>query len=148
MIIDTFENITNYKGAGRVYTALEFAAKTDFLSMPLGKYELDGKNIFYMVQEYDTKPFANVAEAHDKYIDIQFIVSGEEIIGYAPRCCDKKLLEEHPEDDYSLFECKVEFLELFKGNFMVFYPNDIHSPGIMKNAPVPCKKVVFKIKAE
>lgn len=148
MIIDTFENISNYKGAGRVYTALEFAAKTDFSTMPLGKYELDGKDIFYMVQEYETKPFSGIAEAHDKYIDIQFIISGEEVVGYAPRCCEKKLVETHPDDDYSLFECKTAFLELFNGNFMVFYPNDIHSPGLMKDTPAHCRKVVFKIKAE
>ena len=148
MIIDTFENIDNYKGIGRVYTALEFAKKTDFSAMPIGKYELDGDNIFYMVQEYETKPYTNVAEAHDKYIDIQFIVSGEEVIGYAPRCCDKKLIESHPDNDYTLFECETTFLDLFEGNFMVVYPNDIHSPGLMKNEPKKCKKVVFKIKAE
>ena len=44
------ENIKNYEGLGRVYTALEFLSKTDFNSMDLGRYELDGDNIFYMVQ--------------------------------------------------------------------------------------------------
>ena len=52
MIFDTLENIKNYEGLGRVYTALEFLAKTDFSQMELGRYELDGDNIFYMVQTY------------------------------------------------------------------------------------------------
>ena len=51
MIFDTLENIKNYEGLGRVYTALEFLAKTDFSQMELGRYELDGDNIFYMVQK-------------------------------------------------------------------------------------------------
>ena len=51
MIFDTLKNIDNYKGLGRVYTALEFLKETDFNKMDLGRYELDGDNIYYMVQE-------------------------------------------------------------------------------------------------
>jgi hypothetical protein len=83
MIFDTLKNIDNYKGLGRVYTALEFLAKTDFNTMELGRYELDGDNIFYMVQSYDTDPEKTISEAHKKYIDIQFMVKGEELIGVA-----------------------------------------------------------------
>lgn len=147
MIIDTFENIKNYEGCKRVYQALEFAAGADFMSMDLGRYEIDGDNLFYMVQEYDSKEYKNISESHDKYIDIQFLVSGEEIVGYAPRSCEKKLLEENPDSDYCLYECDVEFVGLKPGNFAVFFPNDIHSPGVMKEKPVKCRKVVMKIKA-
>ena len=55
MIFDTVANIQNYKGLGRVYTALEFLAKTDFADMEVGKYFIDGDNLFYMVQEYGSK---------------------------------------------------------------------------------------------
>ena len=61
MIIDTFENIKNYEGCKRVYQALEFAAGADFMSMDLGRYEIDGDNLFYMVQEYDSKEYKNVS---------------------------------------------------------------------------------------
>ena len=89
MIFDTLENIKNYEGLGRVYTALEFLAKTDFSQMELGRYELDGGNILYMVQTYETDPDKTISEAHKKYIDIQFMVDGEEIIGVAPISCEK-----------------------------------------------------------
>ena len=70
MIFDTLNNIENYKGLGRVYTALQFLKNTDFNKIELGKYELDGDNIFYMVQSYETDPNKTIAEAHKKYIDI------------------------------------------------------------------------------
>ena len=60
MIFDRIENVNNYKGLGRVYTALKFMAKTDFTQIPIGKYELDD-NIYYMVQQYDTNPDKTVA---------------------------------------------------------------------------------------
>ena len=146
LIIDTIDNYKNYMGMGRVSDALEFVFKTDFTKTPLGRYELDGDNIYYSVQEYDTKPANNIAEAHVKHIDIQFIVEGEEYIGYAPISCDKKLYEEHPEDDYWLYECNTEKLTLKMGTFMIMYPNDIHQPGLAINdIPSKCRKVVVKV---
>ena len=48
----------------------------------VGKYEIDGKNVFASVQEYDTKPENEKRfELHKDYIDVQYIVSGEEIMG-------------------------------------------------------------------
>ena len=89
MIFDTLENIKNYEGLGRVYTALKFLADTDFSKVELGRYELQGDDIFYMVQRYETDPDKTISEAHKKYIDIQYMVDGEEIIGVSPISCKK-----------------------------------------------------------
>ena len=77
MIFDSLKHIDNYKGLGNVYEALKFIAETDFSATELDKYELN-ENIYYMVKGYDTKP-KSVAEAHEKYIDIQLLVSGEPV---------------------------------------------------------------------
>ncbi len=146
MIFDTLENIKNYEGLDRVYTALEFLAKTDFSQIELGRYELDGDNIFYMVQAYETDPDKTVSEAHKKYIDIQFMVDGEEIIGVAPISCEKTETEAKPENDVWFYECKTEPLTLFSGSFMVLYPNDLHCPGVSVSKPKTCRKVVVKVK--
>lgn len=147
MIFDTLANVDNYKGLGRVYTALEFLAKTDFSQIDLGRYELDGDNIFYMVQSYDTDPDKTVAEAHEKYIDIQCMLSGKEIIGVAPICAEKKLTEAKPENDVWFYECETEPLTLFAGSFMVLYPNDLHCPGVaVGGTAAACRKVVVKVK--
>lgn len=149
MIIDTLENIKNYKGLGRVYQALEFIANTDFSETPVGKYHLDGDNIFYMVQEYETKSNNNLSEAHKKHIDIQLIVNGEECIGYAPLSCEKTLIRDNtPEGDSVIYECKNEKLTLKAGTFMILFPNDIHQPGLSVGVPAKCRKVVVKVRID
>jgi YhcH/YjgK/YiaL family protein len=147
MIFDTLENIKNYEGLCRVYTALEFLSKTDFKTMDLGRYELDGDNIFYMVQEYSTDPEKTISEAHKKYIDIQFMVEGEELIGVAPINCEKCETQAIPENDVWFYECKTESITLIKNSFMVLYPNDLHCPGVATNGrAMGCRKVVVKVK--
>ena len=146
MIFDTLENIKNYEGLGRVYTALKFLADTDFSKVELGRYELQGDDIFYMVQSYETDPDKTISEAHKKYIDIQFMVDGEEIIGVAPISCEKTETEAKPENDVWFYDCKTEPLTLFKNSFMVLYPNDLHCPGVAANGAITCHKVVVKVK--
>ncbi len=146
MIFDTLENIKNYEGLGNVYTALKFLSETDFTKMELGRYELLSDDIFYMVQRYETDPDKIVSEAHKKYIDIQFMVDGEEIIGVAPISCEKTEIEAKPENDVWFYECKTEPLTLIKNSFMVLYPNDLHCPGVAVDTAKACHKVVVKVK--
>ncbi len=144
MILDNIKYVDNYKGLGDVYTALKFIKDTDFSNVELGKYQLN-ENVYYMVQEYETKP-KDVSEVHQKYIDIQYIVSGEEVIGVAPLEIEKQLTEAKPEKDVWKYTCKTQDLALYSGDFMVLYPNDIHKPGAQLNQSVKVKKVVVKVK--
>ncbi len=144
MIFDNLKYVENYKGLGNVYTALKFLAATDFSKMELGKYEFND-DIYYMVQEYETKP-KTVAEVHEKYIDIQLLVCGEEVIGVAPLEIKKTLVEAKPEKDVWKYVCKTQPITLCAGEFMVLYPNDIHMPGATLGASRQCRKVVVKVK--
>ena len=147
MIFDTLKNVDNYKGLGRVYDALKFLSETDFSKIELGRYELDGDNIFYMVQSYDTDPGKTISEAHKKYIDIQYMVEGEEIIGVADISSEKELTEAKEENDVWFYNCKTEPLVLSAGKYMVLYPNDLHCPGVATNGTAMiCRKVVVKVK--
>ena len=126
---------------------LEFCNNTDFSQMEKGRYEVDGDNCFYMVQEYETKVGGGLSEAHDKYIDIQIIVKCSEIIGVTQRENAGKPVEENPEKDYCLYDCDTQRLVLNEGDFAVFFPNDVHMPGVSAtDAPTPVKKVVVKVK--
>ena len=147
MIFDTLKNVDNYKGLGRVYDALKFLSETDFSKIELGRYELDGDNIFYMVQSYDTDPDKTISEAHKKHIDIQYMVEGEEIIGVADIFSEKELTEAKEENDVWFYNCKTEPLVLSAGKYMVLYPNDLHCPGVATNGTaLTCRKVVVKVK--
>lgn len=148
MIFDRIENIGNYKGLSKISTALEFLANTDFTKIPLGKYELDGNNIYYMVQSYLTNPEKIYPEAHKNYIDIQYIVKGREIIAVAPIQNPKTLHEAREEKDVYFYDCPTKPMVLTDGEFMVLYPSDLHLPGKAVDTPEEVLKVVVKVKVD
>ncbi len=148
MIFDKIENYENYKGLGRVYDALKFLAETDFSKVELGRHELDGDNLFYNVQEFETREDAVLSECHKKYIDIQYVYGGEELIGWAPITSEKTLVRENEAGDCWIYEAETEGLILKDRRFAVFYPADLHRPCRAVDKPVMCKKVVVKVKID
>ncbi|MFB2831901.1 YhcH/YjgK/YiaL family protein [Aeromonas jandaei] len=61
--------------------AITYFKQTNMLDIPIGRYELEKDLLYVNVMEFDTG-FAEQkqAEVHKKYIDIQFLISGEERI--------------------------------------------------------------------
>ena len=86
MVIDTLENCSRYESLHpRFKAAFDFLKRAEAENVPIGRIDLDGNTLYALTQEYDTKPIHDgKLEAHRKYIDIQFILEGEEFIGYAP----------------------------------------------------------------
>ncbi len=148
MIYDTLKNIDNYKTMGRVYTALKMLKETDFSVLEAGRHEFDGDNIYFMVQNYTTRVGSTISEAHKKYIDIQFMVSGKEIVGVAPIENCGKPTEEKPENDYCLYECDTQPVKITDGEFVVLFPSDVHLPGCADSIPMDVKKIVVKVKVD
>ena len=151
MIIDTLQNAHLYQNLGPQFVkAFQYLATTDFSKVAKGKYEIDGTNVFTIVNEYDTIPATGEKmEAHKKHIDVQYIVSGEELIGH------DFLQEQEPskaydeEADYMLFgQPPVFFSHLKAGMFGIFYPTDLHMPNIQAGKATPVKKVVIKIRVQ
>ena len=147
MIIDRLDNAATYKGLGRGITAaLQFLRQTDLKAMPVGRHVIDGDTLFALVQEYATRPRAEATwEAHRKYIDVQYVISGEEIIGYA----NIERLKADPykdADDYSPLHGAGDFVTVPAGSFMILWPQDAHAPCLAVTQPLSVKKVVIKIK--
>ena len=94
MIIDKLSNTHLYSGFGeRINKAFTYLKETDFSNMEIGKHEIDGENIFALVNEYNTKDESEgKLEAHKKYIDVQFVAKGSELMGYAPLATNKLLM--------------------------------------------------------
>jgi len=146
MITDRLTSAHLYKllGAG-IQRAFEYLLQTDLQSLPVGRYELDGKNLYVMSQEYTSKlPEQGKWEAHRRYIDIQYIISGTERIGYSHL---SRLVQGdyNPEKDFLALTGVGDFLTLSAGDFMLLFPEDAHMPGMAVSDPVPVKKVVVKI---
>jgi len=147
MIIDTLKNASFYAGLNsRLVQGLEYLKKTDFSSLAPGKYEIDGSNLFALVQQYETNPREKGKwEAHRKYIDIQYIAKGTECMGYTNIDTLKVTQPYSDKDDYLLLEGKGDYLTVPAGTFVVFAPQDAHMPGLALTTPQPVVKVVVKV---
>lgn len=148
MILDKIENSHLYaSGHSGINKALTYLKNTNFLELTKGKYEIDGENIFAIVNEYDTKnPEEHLLESHIKYIDVQFIAQGVEQIGITTFNNQKPVKLYDSTDDYMLFKEPYNLITLNKGMFAIFYPDDIHIPGLIADIPSKVKKVVVKVK--
>ena len=147
MIIDTIKNCNVYSaGNENLKKGFEFIKEFMNNPKPVGKYEIDGDKVYAMVQEYETKAPGKF-EAHKKYTDIQFLVSGKELIGYENIATLTLDTEYDAKNDYMLFEGKKGTTELIleEGMFAVFFPEDGHMPGCFVEAPENVHKIVVKV---
>ncbi len=127
--------------------AFIFLKNHDLKTLPLGKQELDGDSLFVSVDEYMTKEKSDTRyESHRKYIDIQYIIEGEEVMGLSTL---DKLEETEPynaEKDIAFYRYDGgEYITATPKNFVVFFPEDAHRPLIKANEISKAKKIVVKI---
>jgi YhcH/YjgK/YiaL family protein len=151
MIADVLKNRQIYAAISpRLKTALEYIAKTDFSVMEPGRYELDGSNLFALVQAYDSIPREQGKwECHKNYIDIQYIIEGAEQIGCNNINKMKITTEYNPEKDIAFLSGEGDFITYSKGSYGIFFPDDAHMPKIaINNSSSAVKKVVVKIKID
>lgn len=125
-------------------TIVRFIAENDMSSLPTGKYSLGGEN-FVNVIEYDTKESDGIFEAHEKYVDMQYIIKGEEKILRADKIeSETKPYQTDKDRTLGLVNNPTENI-LSQGNFCVFIPKEAHKVGLTLNAVIKVKKAVFKI---
>lgn len=146
MIVDSLKNCDKYvschDGFDKAFTFLRRASEEN---LSVGRYEIDGDRVFAFIQEYTSKTESSF-EAHKNYIDIQFILSGTEVM----KVCDisqVKISVPYTED-VMFFEdnerASVTVVEA--GEYGIFFPWDAHKPGLCFDTPEEVKKVVVKVK--
>jgi len=147
MIIDQIVHSEHYlKLSPRFAAGLEFLKNLDFDSLQTGRNELDGSALFVLKQEYTTRfRDAGKWESHRLYADIQFVVEGEELIGYAPLESMTVKTGYQAERDCAIYEGQGDFIRLRKGDFGIFLPQDVHMPSIAVDQPAPVRKAVVKV---
>ncbi len=118
---------------------------------PLGKTAIDGDAVYANVMEYDTSlTEPESLEAHEKYVDIQAVISGAEVMAWANTDgLKEKSAYDAAKDVRFVYAPKhgVSRLELIPGLFAVFYPEDGHyGKFIPSSGAGKVKKVVVKVK--
>ena len=127
--------------------AQTFLLETNLEKIPVGKINL-GRGYYVNIDSYQTESYElKKYESHIKYIDVQYIVSGQENIFVAP--IDKlKIIEEYnPTKDITFYSNRFngEKICLHKGEMVVFFPQDGHMPCVADKYPQQVKKIVIKI---
>ena len=146
MIIDKIENYSRYANlTERLTKGFDFIKNTDWGKIESGTYEIENKAVFAIVQEYDTKEIKDcVLEGHTKYIDIQYVIEGAELMGITTKK-DQKEVENNVEKDYTFYEGETSFFKVEAGMFTVFFPDDLHMPCVQDGKSARVKKVVVKV---
>ena len=149
MIVDKLENSGKYVDLHPGFAkAFQFIKQDSLADLPDGKYEIDGDKIFCMLSTGPGRSKeGQVMEAHKKYIDIQYVISGTDEMGWkhTPDC--KTIdTEYNAEKDYMLFKDEpTQWEKVTPGMFTIFFPNDAHLPQI---GPGEIHKAVIKVAVE
>lgn len=141
------DDVSKYPKA--IQTAIEYLKSNDFVAMEAGVYEIQGKEIYAQVFDAETGVAAERRpEVHEKYIDVQFLASGEEKLGFTPDTGKYEVDERIDERDL-IFYKSVEnegFIVATPGCYSMFFPEDVHRPAVAVDEPMKVRKVVVKVK--
>ncbi len=150
MIVNDLAHAAQYESLHPLFAkAFAFLREHNFPTMEPGRVELQGSDLFALVQAYQTaEPADKKWETHEKYIDIQFVAEGTEICGWAPAGSMVPAGDYLPEKDirYYLDTAPSTPVRLQSGFFAILMPEDIHRPGCCVEAPEAVRKVVLKVK--
>jgi YhcH/YjgK/YiaL family protein len=140
--------VSYFKNKERWDKAFAFLKTTDLANLELKRSDIDGNNLYTIVSEYLTKNEEDAKfEAHRKYADIQYVISGTEQMSIAPMSMIKDIIT--PYDDTK----DLEFMTVTESTsyiatperFFIFFPSDIHRPTVKVGENSNVKKVVVKV---
>ena len=147
--IDVQEFYNQYQANKKYWDeAFAFFKNHDLKTLPVGRYPIDSNYVSASVTDAPTKDFDNTHwESHRKYIDLQYVISGEEKIGV---CGISKATVTNPYDekkDVANYNAEGETYSATPATFFIFFNNDAHRPNITPGGNKPDKKRVFKIRS-
>lgn len=114
------------------------------------RVELEGDALFALHQVYETRDHDQARfEAHQRYIDIQYVFEGRETVRLAS--IDDAMPETgyDKEKDFRLYHVDdYSSICLKKGMVCILYPADLHAPGLDLQGKAIIKKSVLKVRDE
>ena len=147
MIKDNIKRAAAYFGiSDNLKQGFEWIINNDLKSRVDGRYEIN-ENIYANDQSYMTKDDAPY-EAHKDYIDIQYMINGEELSGVTDysNCSTKEEYNKEKDIEFLNPPQNEEFFKIKDGEFFVFFPHDAHKPAIKIKDNKFVKKVIVKVR--
>lgn len=151
MIIADSNRLAPFKAISKnIQLAIEHLEEVNTKSIEDGKYYVLGDDIFVVVSSYLTREHnESKYEAHLNYIDIQCLISGEELIF----CNEERRME--TDGDYNAVSDKINFkdktgdvsIHMRSGMVAIFFPNDSHKACCMlESGPGNVRKLLIKVR--
>lgn len=132
MIIDNIRNDRRYYTVDpRFIDAFSFLKRGDLAHLPDGRYDIDGARIYATISRMAGKGRGGtLLESHRKYIDIQFAVTGTDVVGWKEREKCGRIREAYDSrKDCVVYDDEADsWIVLSPGTFIVFFPDDAHAP--------------------
>lgn len=150
MVLDTIVNASRYLQIGEgIANALNYIRNNDLSAVLPGKYEIEGDRLVMLVMELEnTNTNENRLEGHRRYIDLQYWVSGSELMGHEILNSQPVLEAYNEKSDCGFYNCIASYSRLLPGMFVIYYPSDLHTAVNDPLSNERVKKVVFKIQVE
>ena len=151
MIQTTKEQIQNYSSLNPYFPAAFAAlAKMAEEGFERGRHPVDGDNIYINALEYDTHPVETaLMEAHRSYIDVMWIVSGEEEIGVCPLAAMTEITQPYDAAGDAVL-AKIPdgctSLQMKPGSVCILFPEDGHAPGLDSEGTCHVQKLIAKVR--
>ncbi|MEN6385949.1 MAG: YhcH/YjgK/YiaL family protein [Phycisphaerales bacterium] len=146
MIVDSLERADSYYSKHPVFKeAFDFLRQPKLANIPVGRYEIKGNQLFCMISKKNGRSHAEVKlEAHQKYVDIQYVISGLEQVGWRQTStCNLVHTKYDIEKDICYFDDEPKmWTQIQPGSFVIFYPEDAHAP-LVSNKEI--HKAVIKV---
>lgn len=128
---------------------IEFISQTNFSTLTPGKYDILPEKMFCLLQETNTLPANEMrAESHFNFVDIQFLLQGEETIGVARGTQGHQVIEDRKEKNDIVFYQDLNnesLIHLVPGMFVVLFPQDLHRPCCHTHRETFIRKAVIKV---
>jgi biofilm protein TabA len=127
--------------------AFTYLKETNLQTVAPGRVAIDGDNVYAIISEAPSKDYDKTAfESHQNYIDLQYVISGEENMGKAPLASVKIDKPYNERNDISYYTGEGKIYTVPQNNFLIFFPSDAHRPSITPGGNKVVKKVVVKIR--
>jgi biofilm protein TabA len=127
--------------------AFAFLKNNDLQNLAVGKYPIDGDNVFASVTEDATKDLDKTKwESHRKYIDLQYVIAGDENIGVASITKATVIIPYDETRDAANYTAEGKIYKAVPGTFFILFPGDVHRASITTGGNKVDKKIVIKIR--
>ncbi|NLC32986.1 MAG: DUF386 domain-containing protein [Clostridiales bacterium] len=151
MIIGHLDHLDIYRGLNsHMSKAIDYIKTQHWRTLPEGRHELGAESFYVSVGRYQTRTADPLSyEVHQRYLDIQIVLSGEEGMAYVEHDKLINLIPYDPARDISIWSSPKGtpmIVPLFEGRIAVLFPQDAHAPGLtLGSEPSWMHKVVIKV---